>query len=73
MRGSVRVLASTASRLLPFGEYALRHPDLDRWRDLRQSLELRQAARRQQGRFRKDPSGYLATLEILLLKSGLPS
>jgi hypothetical protein len=73
VRGSVRVLASTASRLLPFGEYALRHPDLDRWRDLRQSLELRQEARRQQGRFRKDPSGYLATLETLLLKSGLPS
>ena len=73
IRGSVRVLASTASRLHPFGEYELRHPNLDRWRDLRQSLELRQEARSQQGRFRKDPAGYLTTLETLLLKSSLPS
>jgi len=73
IRGSVRALASTASRLHPFGEYELRHPNLDRWRDLRQSLELRQEARRQQGRFRKDPNRYLATLESLLLKSSLPS
>ena len=73
VRGAVRVLASTASRLQLFGEYELRHPNLDRWRGLRQSLELRQEARRQQGRFRKDPAGYLATLETLLLKSGLPS
>ena len=73
VRGSVRVLASTASRAHLFGEYELRHPNLDRWRNLRQSLELRQEARRQQGRFRKDPAAYLATLETLLLKSGLPS
>lgn len=73
VRGSVRALASTASRLHLFGEYDLRHPNLDRWRDLRQSLELRQEARRQQGRFRKDPSAYLAALEATLLKPGLPS
>jgi hypothetical protein len=73
VRGSVRVLASTASRLHLFGEYELRHPNLDRWRNLRRSLELRQEARRQQGRFRKDPAAYLATLETLLLKPGLPS
>jgi hypothetical protein len=73
VRGSVRVLASTASRLHLFGEYDLWHPNLERWADLRRSLELRQEARRQQGRFRKDPAAYLATLETLLLKSGLPS
>jgi hypothetical protein len=73
VRGSVRALASTASRLHLFGEYELRHPNLDRWRDLRQSLELRQEARRQQGRFRKDPAGYLAALEARLLKPSLPS
>jgi hypothetical protein len=73
VRGSVRALASTASRLHPFGEYELRHPNLDRWRDLRHSLDLRQEARRQQGRFRKDPDAYLATLENLLLKPSLPS
>jgi len=73
VRGSVRALASTASRLHLFGEYELRHPNLDRWRDLRRSLDLRQEARRQQGRFRKDPDGYLATLESMLLKPSLPS
>ena len=73
VRGSVRVIAATASRLHPFGEYDLRHPNLDRWRDLRRSLDLRQEARRQQGRFRKDPDGYLAALESLLLKPSLPS
>jgi hypothetical protein len=73
VRGSVRVLASTASRLHLFGEYDLWHPNLERWADLRRSLDLRQEARRQQGRFRKDPAAYLATLETLLLKSGLPS
>jgi hypothetical protein len=73
VRGSVRALASAASRLHPVGEYELRHPNLDRWRDLRRSLDLRQEARRQQGRFRKDPTGYLATLESTLLKSSLTS
>ena len=67
VRGSVRVLASTASRLHLFGEYDLRHPNLDRWASLRRSLELRREARRQQGRFRKDPTAYLAMLESSLL------
>jgi hypothetical protein len=73
VRGAVRALASTTSRLHPFSEYELRHPNLDRWRDLRRSLELRQEARRQQGRFRKDPLAYLAALETQLLKPSLPS
>ena len=73
VRGPVRVLASTASRLHLFGEYELRQPNLERWTSLRRSLELRQEARRQQGRFRKDPVAYLATLEDMLLKPSLPS
>jgi hypothetical protein len=73
VRGSVRVLAATASRLHLFGEYDLWHPNLKRWADLRRSLELRQEARRQQGRFRKDPAAYLAALETKLLKPSLPS
>jgi hypothetical protein len=73
VRGSVRVLAATASRLRLFGEYDLWHPNLERWASLRQSLELRQEARRQQGRFRKDPDAYLAALETTLLKRSLPS
>ena len=73
VRGSVRALAATASRLHRFGEYDLRHPTLDRWRDLRQSLELRQEARRQQGRCRKNPTAFLAALDATLLKQSLPS
>lgn len=73
VRGSVRVLAATASRLTRFREYDPRHPSLERWTSLRRSLELRQEARRQQSRFRKDPAAYLATLEAMPLKSGLPS
>ena len=73
VRGSVRALASAASRLHPVGEYDLRHPNLDRWWSLRQSLELRQEARRQQGRFRKNPTAFLAALESRLLKPSLPS
>ena len=73
VRGAVRVLAATATRLQPCGEYQLRHPDLERWRRLRESLQLRQEARRQQARFRKDPTAYLARLEAVPLMSGLPS
>lgn len=73
VRGSVRVLAATASRLTVFREYDLRHPNLERWGSLRHSLNLRQEARRQQGRFRKNPTVYLATLEAMLVKPSLPS
>ncbi len=73
VRGSVRVLASTATRRYLFGAYDLRHPDLGRWTSLRHSLELRHEVRCQQGRFRKDPAAYLATLEARLLKPSLPS
>jgi len=72
VRGSVRVLAATASRRHQLGEYELRHPNLKRWRELRETLDLRQAARRLQGRFRKDPAAYLATLARLLLNPSLP-
>jgi hypothetical protein len=42
VRGAVRVLAATATRLQPCGEYELRHPDLERWRSLCKSLQRRQ-------------------------------
>jgi hypothetical protein len=73
VRGSVRVLAATASQVTLVREYDLWHPDLERWSSLRRSLELRQEARRRQGRFRKNPTAYLAALEARLLKPSLPS
>jgi hypothetical protein len=72
VRGPVRVLAATATRLHAFGEYELRHPNLERWRGLRESLQLRQEARRHQARFRKDPAAYLARLGAVPLKPSLP-
>jgi peptidoglycan/LPS O-acetylase OafA/YrhL len=73
VRGAVRVLAATASRLHLFSAYHLRHPDRERWRQLRQTLELPHEARRQQGRFRRPPDRYLASLEAIWLKASLPS
>jgi len=73
VRGSVRVLAATASQVTLVREYDLWHPNLERWSSLRRSLELRREARRQQGRFRKNPTAYLASLEARLLKPSLPS
>jgi len=40
---------------------------------VREQLTFRREARRQQLRFRKDPAAYLAALEDILLKIGLPS
>lgn len=73
VRGAGRGRAAPASRLHRSGEYALRHPDRDRWRGPRAALDLRQEARRQPGRSRKDPAAYLAALEVRLLKPSWPS
>ncbi len=73
VRGAVRVFAVLATRLWRFRESMLWHPNLDRWRKLRESLDRRQAARCQQARFRKDPTAYLARLEAVFLKPSLPS
>jgi hypothetical protein len=40
---------------------------------MREQLTFRREARRKQLRFRKDPAAYLAALEAILLKIGLPS
>jgi hypothetical protein len=72
VRGAVRIFAVLAARLWRFRESMLWHPNLNRWRQLRESLDQRQAARCQQARFRKDPAAYLARLEATFLKSGLP-
>jgi len=40
---------------------------------MREQLAFRREARRKQLRFRKNPAAYLAALEEVLLKTGLPS
>src|SRR6266851_3705421 len=47
--------------------------DLAAWYTMREQLTFRREARRKQLRFRKDPAAYLAALEDILLKIGLPS
>jgi hypothetical protein len=72
VRGSVRLVAAAATRLRPI-EAADRVPsDLAAWRDLRGSLERRQAVRTLGRRFRRDPAAYLQSLEETLIKEALP-
>ncbi len=74
VRGSVRLPAAVATRLR--GEVRgedLAPPDLGAWRQLRASLERRQAIRAQGRRFRRDPATYLRELENSLIKETLPS
>ncbi len=73
VRGSVRVVAAGASRLLAVSATQLRITDEQAWRALRQRLDYRHEARRQQLRFRRDPDAYLAGLEQRLLPPSLPS
>lgn len=72
VRGSVRVVAAGASRLLTVSVAQLQLTDEKAWRTLRQQLEYRHEARRMQLRFRRDPDAYLAALEQCLLTPSLP-
>lgn len=73
VRGSVRVVAASASQFLPICTTSLRLTDVQAWRSLRQQLQYRHEARRLQLRFRRDPDAYLATLEQRLITPSLPS
>jgi hypothetical protein len=73
VRGSVRVVAAGASRILSVSAAELCPSDLAAWRVLRQTLDYRCEGRRKQLRFRRDPQTYLTSLEELLCRSGLPS
>jgi hypothetical protein len=72
VRGSVRVVASAATRLRPVGAEDLVPSDLGAWRELRGSLERRQAVRTLGRRFRRDPVAYLRSLEESLINPALP-
>lgn len=73
LRGSVRVVAAGASRLVSYSAAQLRLTDVTAWRALRQTLHYRHEGRRRQLRFRRDPQAYLADLEQRLIKLSLPS
>jgi len=73
VRGPVRVLTALAVQRQCFLPRALAFVDLEAWYELREQLTYRREARRKQLRFRKNPAAYLAALEEVLLKTGLPS
>ena len=68
VRGSVRVMAAVTSKAQVFSVEDLRPTDYQRWRDLRRQLQQREETRRQQWRFRKNPTAYLAEIEARLLQ-----
>lgn len=74
VRGSVRLVAATATRLRgPVHGEDLAPSDLGVWRRLRAGLERRQGVRTQGRQFRRDPTAYLQKLEDALIKGTLPS
>jgi hypothetical protein len=73
VRGPVRVLTALALQRQCFLPRALAFVDLEAWYIMREQLAFRREARRKQLRFRKNPAAYLAALEEVLLKTGLPS
>lgn len=72
VRGSVRLAAAAATRLRSIEVADLVPSDLAAWRELRGSLERRQAIRTLGRRFRRDPVSYLRSLEDSLINQTLP-
>ena len=73
LRGEVRLIAATATRLHPPTVAALGRVSRDRWRDLRGRLDQRLRARTLRTRFRRDPAAYLAALEQQACQPALPT
>ena len=73
VRGSVRLVSATATRLGPVEVADLVPSDIAAWRMLRGGLERRQEVRTQGYRFRRDPEAYLQSLKDVLIKPVLPS
>lgn len=72
VRGSVRLVASAATRLRPIEGEDLAPSDPSIWRRLRSSLDRRQATRTLGRRFRHDPAAFLQSIEETLIKKTLP-
>jgi hypothetical protein len=73
VQGSVRVVASLATRLRPEEGLRLRTGYVADWRRLRAELDKRRENRRKQRRFRRDPMNYLSQLEKRCLQLSLPA
>jgi hypothetical protein len=73
IRGSVRLVAAFGTRLRVPTPAELQPTSVSAWQDLRAQLDLRHEGRRQQLRFRRDPTAFLQQLELQYLKPDLPS
>ena len=73
LRGEVRLIAATATRLRPPTARDLGRVSRERWRDLRERLDRRRHARTLRTRFRRDPDAYLAALEKQACQPTLPA
>jgi hypothetical protein len=63
LRGEVRLIAATATRLRPIAARELGRVSREAWTALRRRLDQRRHARTLRTRFRRDPDAYLAALE----------
>jgi hypothetical protein len=73
VRGAVRLIAAVATRQGAFGPAELRPRDPEALAQVRREVEQREEARRDQWRFRRDPTAYLEQAEQLLLRATLPA
>ena len=72
LRGAVRIVASTATRLRTYTGPEIAPASVEAWRDLRRELEERRQRRALRFRFRRDPAAYLNALKDQLLQQTLP-
>jgi hypothetical protein len=72
LRGSARLIAGLATRAREVTAADLAGADRDEWKRLRAELEGRRQRRVDRHRFRRDPDGYLRSLEDKLNQSTLP-
>jgi len=73
LRGSVRLIASTATRLRRYEAHDLAAAARQQWAALRQRLEQRHTARVLRCRFRRNPDAFLKQIETDLLQRTLPA
>jgi hypothetical protein len=73
LRGEVRLVAATATRLRPPEPRELGRVNREAWTKLRRRLDRRRHARTLLTRFRRDPDAYLAALEQQACQPTLPA
>ena len=73
LRGEVRLIAATATRMRPPSGRELGHANRQAWSELRHRLDQRRHARMLRTRFRRHPDAYLADLEQQICQPTLPA